>query len=120
MLGKLDLAPEHLLARRPRLICVDISGYGAGGPLDHKRAYDLLIQAEGGSCAMTGLPGQPAKSGVPVADVGTALYAYSAVGSPMVALVAARRRGPVKIPLTWGSWVLSHACRLTVRWCSAC
>jgi crotonobetainyl-CoA:carnitine CoA-transferase CaiB-like acyl-CoA transferase len=78
-LGRLGLAPDDLLARFPRLVVVDISGYGTGGPLDHKRAYDLLVQAEGGSCALTGLPGQPAKSGVPVADVGTALYAYSAV-----------------------------------------
>ena len=58
---------------------VDISGYGRGGPLDHKRAYDLLIQAEAGSCAITGTPGHPAKPGIPVADIGTALYAYSSV-----------------------------------------
>jgi len=78
-LGRLGLAPETLAGRYPRLIVVDISGYGRGGPLDHKRAYDLLVQAEGGSCAITGLPGQPAKSGIPIADVGTALYAYSSV-----------------------------------------
>ncbi len=78
-LGRLGLAPADLLREHPRLIVVDISGYGVGGPLDHKRAYDLLIQSEGGSCAITGEPGQPAKPGIPVADVGTALYTYSAV-----------------------------------------
>jgi itaconate CoA-transferase len=78
-LARLGLAPADLVERYPRLIVVDISGYGTGGPLDHKRAYDLLVQAEGGSCSITGLPGAPAKSGVPVADIGTALYAYSAV-----------------------------------------
>jgi itaconate CoA-transferase len=78
-LGRLGLAPETLAEKHPRLIIVDISGYGRGGPLDHKRAYDLLVQAEAGSCAITGLPGQPAKSGIPVADIGTALYAYSSV-----------------------------------------
>jgi crotonobetainyl-CoA:carnitine CoA-transferase CaiB-like acyl-CoA transferase len=78
-LARLGLAPADLAERYPRLIIVDISGYGTGGPLDHKRAYDLLVQAEGGSCSITGLPGAPAKSGVPVADIGTALYAYSAV-----------------------------------------
>ena len=57
-LGRLGLAPEVLAERYPRLIVVDISGYGRGGPLDHKRAYDLLVQAEGGSCAITGLPGE--------------------------------------------------------------
>jgi crotonobetainyl-CoA:carnitine CoA-transferase CaiB-like acyl-CoA transferase len=78
-LDRLGLGVDELTRRFPRLIIVDISGYGRGGPLDHKRAYDLLIQAEAGSCAITGVPGHPAKPGVPVADIGTALYSYSAV-----------------------------------------
>ncbi|MEN0140064.1 MAG: CoA transferase [Rhodococcus sp. (in: high G+C Gram-positive bacteria)] len=78
-LGRLGLTPAELAQRHPRLVVVDISGYGTGGPQDHRRAYDLLIQAEGGSCAITGWPGQPVKSGIPLADVGTALYAYSAI-----------------------------------------
>ncbi len=78
-LDRLGLGVEELARRYPRLIIVDISGYGRGGPLDHKRAYDLLIQAEAGSCTITGTPGNPAKPGIPVADIGTALYAYSAV-----------------------------------------
>ncbi|MCR5980356.1 CoA transferase [Gordonia jinghuaiqii] len=67
------------LARRPKLISVDISGYGQGGAFDHKRAYDLLIQSESGSCSITGTPGNPSKPGIPVADIATGLYAYSAV-----------------------------------------
>jgi itaconate CoA-transferase len=78
-LDRLGIGTRELSRNFPRLIVVDISGYGKGGPLDHKRAYDLLIQAEGGSCSITGAPGHPAKPGIPVADVGTALYAYSAV-----------------------------------------
>ena len=78
-LDRLGIGTRDLSRNFPRLIVVDISGYGKGGPLDHKRAYDLLIQAEGGSCSITGAPGHPAKPGIPVADVGTALYAYSAV-----------------------------------------
>ena len=89
-LGRLGLAPEVLAERYPRLIVVDISGYGQGGPLDHKRAYDLLVQAEGGSCAITGFPGQPAKSGIPIADIGTGLYAYSSV---LAALYQRERTG---------------------------
>ncbi|MFF2316904.1 CaiB/BaiF CoA transferase family protein [Arthrobacter sp. NPDC058097] len=78
-LGRLGLGTNELAERYPRLIIVDISGYGTGGSLDHKRAYDLLVQAEAGSCSITGMPGQPAKPGIPVADCGTALYAYSAI-----------------------------------------
>ena len=35
-----------LAARHPDVVAVEIDGYGPGGPLSHKRAYDLLIQAE--------------------------------------------------------------------------
>ncbi|WP_298446134.1 CaiB/BaiF CoA-transferase family protein [Gordonia sp. (in: high G+C Gram-positive bacteria)] len=78
-LGRLGLGPDTLYREFPQLVIVDISGYGRGGPLDHKRAYDLLVQAEGGVCSVTGFPGRPAKPGVPVADIGTAMYVYSTV-----------------------------------------
>jgi crotonobetainyl-CoA:carnitine CoA-transferase CaiB-like acyl-CoA transferase len=73
--ARLGLAPAALATRHPDLIAVEIDGYGPGGPLSHKRAYDLLVQAESGSCAITGLPGAPAKPGPPMADVCTGLYA---------------------------------------------
>jgi len=76
---RLGLGAEELAERYPRLITATISGYGTGGTLDHKRAYDLLAQAEAGSCAITGWPGQPAKPGIPIADVGTAMYAFSSI-----------------------------------------
>lgn len=78
-LQRLGLGTAELSRRFPRLIIVDISGYGVGGPFDHKRAYDLLVQSEGGACVTTGTPGHPAKSGIPLADIGTALYAYSSI-----------------------------------------
>jgi crotonobetainyl-CoA:carnitine CoA-transferase CaiB-like acyl-CoA transferase len=56
------------------VVAVEIDGYGSGGPLSHKRAYDLLVQAESGACAVTGQPGAPAKPGPPVADISTGLY----------------------------------------------
>ena len=63
----------------PRLIAVDISGYGEGGPFERRRAYDLLVQSEAGSCAVTGRPDAPAKPGIPLADIGAGMYAYSSV-----------------------------------------
>ena len=60
-------------------MAVEIDGYGPGGPLSHKRAYDLLAQAESGACAMTGFPGAPAKPGPPMADVCAGLYAALSV-----------------------------------------
>ena len=73
--ARLGLAAGDLATRHPRLIPAEIDGYGAGGPLSHKRAYDLLVQAESGACAVTGLPGAPAKPGPPMADVCAGLYA---------------------------------------------
>ncbi|MGW0583612.1 CaiB/BaiF CoA transferase family protein [Streptomyces sp. NPDC002920] len=87
--AKLGIAPADLEVRHPGLIPVEIDGYGPGGPLSHKRAYDLLVQAESGVCAVTGRPGQPAKPGPPVADVSSGLYAALSV----VALLYATGRG---------------------------
>jgi itaconate CoA-transferase len=74
-LDRLGLAGAELTRRHSRLVAVEISGYGAGGPLSEKRAYDLLVQAESGVCATTGRPDDPAKAGPPVADAATGLYA---------------------------------------------
>ena len=73
--ARLGIAPDDMEARHPGVIAVEIDGYGPGGPISHKRAYDLLIQAESGVCAVTGRPGEPAKPGPPVADVCSGLYA---------------------------------------------
>jgi itaconate CoA-transferase len=72
--GRLGITPAEMEQRHPNVIAVEIDGYGPGGPLSHKRAYDLLIQAESGTCAVTGHPGAPAKPGPPVADVSAGLY----------------------------------------------
>jgi itaconate CoA-transferase len=81
---RLGLDAAGLVAAHPRLIALDLSGYGTGGPLDHRRAYDLLVQAEAGGCATTGEPGRPAKPGPPVADVGSGLEAAVAVLAALV------------------------------------
>jgi itaconate CoA-transferase len=76
---RLGIAAEDVTARFPRIVAADVSGYGTGGPLDHKRAYDLLIQAESGACSITGWPGSPAKSGPPMADLATGMQTLTAV-----------------------------------------
>ncbi|HVQ98188.1 MAG TPA: CaiB/BaiF CoA-transferase family protein [Mycobacterium sp.] len=72
--ARLGLAPADLAKRHPDVIALEIDGYGPGGPLSHKRAYDLLAQSESGACAVTGYPGAPAKPGPPMADISTGLY----------------------------------------------
>ena len=88
--ARLGLDPAELRASRPELITVDISGFGRGGPYAQRRAYDLLVQSEAGSCAITGTPGRPAKPGIPLADIGAGLYALSSV---LAALFVRERTG---------------------------
>lgn len=95
-LGRLGLAAADLAERHPRVIPVEIDGYGRGGPISHKRAYDLLVQAETGSCAVTGYPGMPAKPGPAIADFSTGLYAAISV----MALLLGRARHPDGVPTT--------------------
>lgn len=84
--ARLGITPTDLAQQHPDLIAVEIDGFGAGGPLSGKRAYDLLAQAESGVCAVTGLPGAPAKPGPPVADVCAGLYATISI----LAMLSAR------------------------------
>lgn len=79
--ARLGIGSAELGERHPGVIPVEIDGYGPGGPISHKRAYDLLIQAESGACAVTGYPGMPAKPGPPVADISTGLYAALSIVS---------------------------------------
>ncbi|MFZ0903466.1 MAG: CaiB/BaiF CoA-transferase family protein [Mycobacterium sp.] len=87
--ARLGIAPDDLAKRHPNVIAVEIDGYGPGGPLSHKRAYDLLAQAESGACAVTGHPGAPAKPGPPMADISTGLYSALSI----LALLYARDAG---------------------------
>jgi crotonobetainyl-CoA:carnitine CoA-transferase CaiB-like acyl-CoA transferase len=87
--ARLGIAAADLATRHPELVVAEIDGYGAGGPLSHKRAYDLLVQAESGACAVTGHPGAPAKPGPPMADVCSGLYAALSI----LALLRAKEGG---------------------------
>jgi hypothetical protein len=60
----------------PRLIYASISGFGQTGPWSQRPGFDLIAQAMAGVMSITGQPdGPPTKSGVPVSDIGCALFA---------------------------------------------
>ncbi|HBP6462397.1 TPA: CoA transferase [Pseudomonas aeruginosa] len=83
---RLGLSYEALRERFPRLIVCDISGYGEGGPYEKKKAYDLLIQSEGGFLSVTGGagPNEMAKAGCSIADIAAGMYAYSGILSALL------------------------------------
>ncbi|MEV4602936.1 CaiB/BaiF CoA-transferase family protein [Amycolatopsis sp. NPDC049253] len=73
-LGFGDLRAEH-----PELVVVNVSGFGAGGPMEQRKAYDMLIQAEAGLIAITGTPETPVKTGIPTSDIASGMYCSQAV-----------------------------------------
>jgi len=110
---RLDLDARSLVSRHPRLVAVDISGYGSGGDRETSRAYDLLVQAEAGSCAVTGTADAPAKPGIPVADIGTGMTAANAI---LAALLARSQSGQVTLHPTYPFFfrLARAACRTSV------
>ncbi|OAH64106.1 CoA-transferase [Dietzia cinnamea] len=78
-MGRLGLGATELRERRADLVVVTISGYGGDGPYRDRKAYDMLVQAESGLCSITGTPETATKTGVPVSDIATGLYALSAI-----------------------------------------
>ncbi len=84
--ARMGLSFEALHERFPRLVVCDISGYGEGGPYEKKKAYDLLIQSEGGFLSVTGGPGEEevAKAGCSIADIAAGMYAYTGVLSALM------------------------------------
>ncbi len=112
--ARLGLDAAYVTARHPRLVAVDISGYGAGGPRASGRAYDLLVQSEAGSCAITGTPDAAAKPGIPLVDIGTGMTAANAI---LAALLARARTGKgaaislamFDVATDWMGWVLNLA-----------
>lgn len=87
---RLGFGGAALRARHPRLVTVGLSGYGAGGPFEHRRAYDMLVQSEAGLASVTGGPERPAKTGIPASDIAAGMYAFSGA---LAALVARERTG---------------------------
>jgi itaconate CoA-transferase len=81
---RLGLDHAALDALNPRLIACAITGYGAG-PMQHRKAYDLLIQAESGLSSVTGGPEEPARVGVSVVDIASGMYAHAAILEALIA-----------------------------------
>src|SRR5688572_33147546 len=64
----------------PTLIYASISGYGQTGPDASKGGFDLIAQGASGLMPVTGQPGgPPVKVGVPITDLGAAMFALAGV-----------------------------------------
>ncbi len=90
---------QKLRETNPRLITVDISGYGESGPYQDMKAYDLLVQCESGLASINGTQAEPGRVGVSVCDIACGMYAQTAVLEALIARgISGQGRG-IKISL---------------------
>lgn len=76
VMKRLGIDYETLSRINPALVYASISGFGQTGPWATRPGFDLMAQAMSGVMSVTGYPGSPpVKAGVPVADIGCALFA---------------------------------------------
>jgi crotonobetainyl-CoA:carnitine CoA-transferase CaiB-like acyl-CoA transferase len=84
---------DELRRLNPKLITVDISGYGDSGDYATMKAYDLLVQAESGLAMITGHPAGPGRVGVSACDIACGMAAHAGV---LEALIERGRTGQGK------------------------
>ena len=85
---------DALRAVHPRLITVDISGYGEGHDYATMKAYDLLVQAESGIASITGHPAGPGRIGVSACDIACGMAAHAGVLEALIGRgITGRGRG---------------------------
>ena len=90
-LRRLGLGYDVLKEINPRLVYTSISGFGQTGPWADRPGFDLMAQAMSGVMSVTGYPDSPpVKAGVPVADIGCALFAIYAT---LAAYIGAKNTG---------------------------
>ena len=88
---RIGIGPAALAARRPELIYVSITGFGASGPYSRQRVYDNVIQSVSGMAAVQREGGEPRPVRQLACDKITALTAAQAISAALFA--RARGRG---------------------------
>lgn len=81
---RMGLGAPALRELNPRLVVVNMSGYGTSGPHAQRKAYDMLVQAETGLVSVTGTQESATKTGIPTADIAAGMYAFGAAVSALL------------------------------------
>ena len=92
VMARLGLGYDAMAAINPGLVYISLSGYGQTGPLAGTPGHDLNYLAQAGVTALGGRPEGPPEHtfGLPVADLGGALYGLASV---LAALLQRGRTG---------------------------
>lgn len=98
---RLGIGSDQVLKANPKIIYVNVTGYGAGGRYSGKPAYDDLIQGLSGIAAIT----RDAWGGIPrympstIADRTTGLYAANAISAALFQRERTGKGQAVEIPM---------------------
>ncbi|NMM79462.1 CoA transferase [Acidovorax sp. SRB_14] len=88
---RLAIDYETIKKINPKIVYASISGFGQSGPWASRPGFDLMAQAMSGVMSVTGYKGEkPVKAGVPVADIGCALFATYGL---LAAYIGAQKTG---------------------------
>lgn len=82
VLGRLGIDHASLKRVNPKIVSCSITGFGSTGPWATVGAYDVAVQALGGSMSITGTGEEdslPCRWGVPVGDITGSMYAVIGV-----------------------------------------
>lgn len=80
VMEKFDLSYEVLKSVHPKVIFVQIKGFGCSGPYADFKAYDMVAQAASGAMSVTGeMGGRPLLPGPTMGDSGTGMQAGMAI-----------------------------------------
>lgn len=85
VLARLGIDHETIEKHNAKIITTSITGFGEYGPARDKPAFDLVVQAYSGHVAITGpADGDPARVGIPIADIAGGIYSCLAVLASLV------------------------------------
>jgi len=85
VMARLGIDHHTLKQRNPDIITSSVTGFGEYGPAKDKSAFDLVVQAYSGHVDITGPPdGDPARVGIPIADIAGGIYSCISVLAALV------------------------------------
>jgi crotonobetainyl-CoA:carnitine CoA-transferase CaiB-like acyl-CoA transferase len=85
VMARLGIDHAALKEHNPEVITVSVTGFGEYGPARDKPAFDLVVQAYAGHVDITGpAGGDPARVGIPIADISGGIYSCIAVLAALV------------------------------------
>jgi crotonobetainyl-CoA:carnitine CoA-transferase CaiB-like acyl-CoA transferase len=85
VMARLGIDHDSLKKRNADIITSSVTGFGEYGPAKDKAAFDLVVQAYSGHVDITGpADGDPARVGIPIADIAGGIYSCISVLAALV------------------------------------